>query len=241
LTRLSALTKAARARLYVLGYLDARGDLGNASAALEGAASRLGIPFVDLRSVAREAEVAGPREEYLQHDGHPRPLGYGMEALELARVLREREGLGGSAPEGAVAWYRRVRLDSTAGRPAMGAELERADSEGGVILIVKTEPMRTGWLIVGRESAAKPLGTLDVPIDFEDAARIGAQTRLTFDTDATGVARVKLPREVLAWTEERLYAAAVLHAMPDASSALVHSKVMDVKTGAAATRQIRSR
>jgi hypothetical protein len=235
------LTKAAHARLYVLGYFDSRGDLGNVSKALEGVSSRLGIPFVDLRGVAGEAEAIGPREEFLQHDGHPRPFGYRMEALELARVLREREGLGGSAPETAVGWYRRVRLDNSATRPAKGAELECAASEGGVILTVKTQPRRSGWLLVGRESAAKPLGALEVPIDFEDAARIGAHTRLTFDTDDAGVARVKLTHEVLAWTNERLYAAAFLHETPDASSALVHSKVMDVKTGAAALLQIRSR
>src|SRR5262245_12029188 len=92
------IARAAGSRFYILGYSAPNAGFLEVSFALRDIAKNLGVPYIDMALVMRHAMHCAPVQDFHFSDGHPKKLGYAIEARQVVSALARDGFLAGAVP-----------------------------------------------------------------------------------------------------------------------------------------------
>jgi hypothetical protein len=186
--------KGAGARVFLLPYFDHNWVFDGANGDLAWAARESGSTLVDLAPAAERALARWQRHQLLFDDGHPRPLGYALEAATLISAMRAAGFLGGAALSDPVDSLASVPREADRKPP----RIELSVGAGGIPTIrVHAEPEASGRILLGNPGEAILLAGELVALEDDAVSRTSlVDPRLRFTTDPQGWAEVAIPNDL---------------------------------------------
>lgn len=219
------------AAVFFLTYLSNAAPFDEVNRSMEEAAEKAGATLVDLRTILDKARAAGRDSELLFGDGHPRRLGYGIEARALVDAMTSTGWLRGRRPEDPVDWYKKSRLQGPASSASASVSLTMERSKDSLRFQVSGAPDCEGWLLIGRAADDWILLGLRIPISKADATAIGNDPATRFKTDARGFAEASLQIGPIERLGAGVRVAALLFERTAAGQRIGVSPVVDLETG----------
>ncbi|MBI3818330.1 MAG: SGNH/GDSL hydrolase family protein [Planctomycetes bacterium] len=236
---LADATKRANAQLYFIGYLDAKDPHVLASRALERIGGELGITYINMDSLSTAPQTIEHQSEFLYSDGHPRRLGYGMEARRLVRTLIMNPQFSGAAPRDPIEWYQEARTESRPARagPEVLLDWSKRDA-GGVVLTIHSKSRCEGLIMVGRSKRGWRLAEFDIPLDDGDVRAASGMQDLTFTTDSDGSSTVHISNSTLESLAEGAACVALVGKQEKGQTRVGYSRILYIGDGRPAAEQI---
>ncbi|MBI3820917.1 MAG: SGNH/GDSL hydrolase family protein [Planctomycetes bacterium] len=241
LITLANAAKSANCRFIFLTYLDPSPAFRIVNNDIRRAAEETGSLLVDLEPLGRDAIARGMRSEFLCDDGHPKRIGYAMEARMLVNRMLDSGILRGARAADPLNWYLGARgsLPDTHALPVAFNILK--SPAGDITFEVSAAPGLMGWICAGAESATgADLPNLHIPVEKNEALASGNLPGFQFTTDAAGKAIIAVDNATKAMFRENHIVFAMLVDTSGPVRREVYSKAYYVLSGSIAKAQVRS-
>lgn len=208
---------------------------------LEAAATTAGIGWISLSQIGRDIIAAGGRRDVFFPDGHPRAVGYEIEARAIWNWMIDTGRLGGSRCEDPLAWYLQSKKDGTLPRnPHPQLKLIKQPG-GGLQVEIRAEPVRSGSILLGVPGESFEIDGWVFPLARRDFLICSSDPRFQFITDAAGRATVDLSSDVMTKAGPSAVICCTVHVGVEGSPERNVSEVLRVEDGGAAAQQAESK